>query len=118
MTEIRPNLRTNPENYSSTEKAKLSTDGLKLVIRDINSPSNLSYQFKDQSFQELSEVAESLAKSYGIYLEVNRAKTGNEKDWMYMLRISIPGGGPISIDKCTLLDDIYQRYTESDSYTV
>ena len=32
------------------------------------------------------------SKSHGIYLEYNRAKTGTEKDWMYMIRISIPGG--------------------------
>ena len=117
LTEIRPNLRTNPEDYSTTEKAKLSTDGLKLVIKDIKSPSNLSYQLKDQDLQELSEVAESLAKSYGIYLEFNRAKTGTEKDWMYMLRISIPGGGPISREQWVLLDDISEKYTETDSYT-
>jgi sulfite reductase beta subunit-like hemoprotein len=117
MAEIRPNLRTKAEDYSATEKAKLSTNGLKLVIQDIRSPSNLSYQLKDQSLQELSEVAESLAKSYGIYLEFNRSKTGNEKDWMYMIRISIPGGGPISREQWTLLDDISEKYTESDSYT-
>jgi sulfite reductase beta subunit-like hemoprotein len=118
MTEIiRPNLRTSPEDYSSAEKAKLSTKGLRLVIKDITSTSNLSYQMRDQSFQELSEVAETLAKSYGIYLEFNRAKTGSEKDWMYMVRVSIPGGGPISRDQWEILDDISDRYTESDSYT-
>lgn len=117
MTEIRPNLKTKPEDYSAPEKAKLSTNGLRLVVRDVNSPSNLSYQLKDQRMQELSDIAESLAKSYGIYLEFNRAKTGNEKDWMYMLRISIPGGGPISREQWTLLDDISEKYTESDSYT-
>ncbi|HZW57552.1 MAG TPA: hypothetical protein VFF30_14790 [Nitrososphaerales archaeon] len=117
LVEIRPNLRTRPEDYSSTEKAKLSTEGLRIVIRDINSPSNLSHQLRDQTFQELSEVSESLAKSYGIYLEFNRAKTGEEKNWMYMVRISIPGGGPISPKQWRLLDDISEKHTESDSYT-
>ena len=117
MAEIRPNLRTKPEDYSSTERSKLSTEGLSLVVRDVNSPSNLSYHLRDPALQALPEVAESLAKSYGIYLEFNRSKTGEEKDWMYMVRVSIPGGGPISPEQWRLLDDISERYTESDTYT-
>lgn len=117
MQEINPNLHTNPEDYSAAEKAKRSTDGLKLVIKDIQSPSNLSYQLKDTAVEDLAEVAETLAKSYGIYLEFNRAKTGTEKDWMYMVRISIPGGGPISRDQWSVLDNVSEKYTQTDSYT-
>ncbi|MDA4129443.1 MAG: nitrite/sulfite reductase [Thaumarchaeota archaeon] len=117
MPEINPNLHTHPEDYSAAEKAKRSTDGLRIVVRDIQSPSNLSYQLKDTTVDDLAEVAETLAKSYGIYLEFNRAKTGNEKDWMYMIRISIPGGGPISREQWAILDDVSEKYTQTDSYT-
>ena len=44
-------------------------------------------------------------------MEFNRAKTGNEKDWMYMLRIAIPGGGPITAKQWNILDRISDRYT-------
>ncbi len=117
MDEIRPNLRTRPEDYSATEKAKLSTQGLTLVIRDINSPSNLHHQFRNPDSADLTAEAETLAKSYGIYLEFDRARTGSEKDWMYMLRITIPGGGPISREQWAILDGIATKYTESASYT-
>lgn len=117
MSKINPNLRTNPEEYSSAEKAKLATDGLRNVTHDIQSPLDLSYQFKDTSLEDLAEAAEILAKSYGIYLEFNRAKTGNQKDWMYMVRVSIPGGGPIQTAQWILLDELSEKYTESNSYT-
>lgn len=117
LSKINPNLRTNPEEYSSAEKAKIATDGLRNLTPDINSPLNLSYQFKDTSVEELAEAAEILAKSYGIYLEFNRAKTGSEKNWMYMVRVSIPGGGPIQPAQWLILDELSEKYTESNSYT-
>jgi sulfite reductase (NADPH) hemoprotein beta-component len=117
VNEIKPNLRTAPEDYSGVEKAKLATRGLTLVIKDRTSPVNLSTQFRDLSFDDLAPAAESLAKSYGIYLEFNRAKTGSEKDWMFMLRITIPGGGPLTKKQWAVLDDISEKYTESASYT-
>lgn len=117
MSDIKPNLRTPLEDYSAVEKAKLSTRGLTLTIRDVKSDSNLAYQFRAPEFEDLGAVAEVLAKSYGIYLEFDRAKTGGEKDWMYMLRITIPGGGPITREQWALLDDIATRYTSSASYT-
>jgi sulfite reductase (NADPH) hemoprotein beta-component len=117
VTEIDPNLRTQPDDLSAVEKAKLATQGLTFMIRDINSSANLNYQLKDTSTDDISEVAETLAKSYGIYLEFNRAKTGNERDWMYMLRITIPGGGPITPAQWAILDDVAEKYTSSDSYT-
>jgi sulfite reductase (NADPH) hemoprotein beta-component len=117
LSEIDPNLNTPPEDFSSVEKAKLSTQGLTIAIKDIDHPSNLSHQLRDTTFEDISEVAETLAKSYGIYLEFNRAKTGSEKDWIYMFRITIPGGGPITRKQWAILDDISDRYTSSDSYT-
>jgi len=117
LSDINPNLRTPLEDFSAVEKAKLSTQGLTIAIRDIDSPSNLFHQSRGTSFEDLGEIAETLAKSYGIYLEFNRAKTGSEKDWMYMLRITIPGGGPITRQQWAILDDISEKYTLSDSYT-
>ncbi len=117
MAEIKPNLRTRPEDYSATEKAKLSTQGLTLAIRDIKSPSNLHHHLRNLDSADLTIEAEILAKSYGIYLEFNRAATGSPKDWRYMLRISIPGGGPLTRDQWAILDDVASSYTHSNSYT-
>ena len=116
LSDINPNLRTPPEDFSAVEKAKLSTQGLTIAVKDVNSPSDLFHQSRDATSDDLAEVAETLAKSYGIYLEFNRAKTGSEKDWMYMLRITIPGGGPITRQQWAILDDISEKYTLSDSY--
>lgn len=62
---------------------------------------------------DLAWESEQLAKSHGIYLEWNRAKTGREKDWMYMIRISIPGGGPIARKQWMVLDELSERFTVS-----
>ncbi len=113
----KPNLKTKFEDFSSVEKAKLATKGLTLAIRDVNSRVNLHYQFRDSSREEIVEESESLAKSCGIYLEFDRAKTGSERDWMYMLRITVPGGGPITREQWAILDDVADKYTESDKYT-
>jgi sulfite reductase beta subunit-like hemoprotein len=117
MTDIKPELHTPQEDWSGPEKAKLATKGLTVVIRDINSPANLAHQFRDTSFQDLPEVAETLAKSYGIYTDFNRATTGDEKEYMYMFRIAIPSGGPIDARQWAILDDIARKYTASDTYT-
>jgi sulfite reductase (NADPH) hemoprotein beta-component len=90
---------------------------LNVVIKDVNSPSNISHQFMDPSFEKISDVAETLAKSYGIYTDFNRATTGEEKDWMYMLRITVPGGGPITRRQWEILDDVAGKYTSSTTYT-
>ena len=117
MPEIKPNLKTKFEDFSGAEKAKLSTQGLTLTIKSIEHPANLHHQFWDPSFQEISDVAETLAKSCGIYLEFDRAKTGEEKDWIYMIRISIPGGGPITRKQWEILDDVTDKYCISERYT-
>jgi sulfite reductase beta subunit-like hemoprotein len=117
MTDIEPEFHTPPEDWSANEKAKMATKGLTMVIKDINSPANISHQFKDTSFGDLPDVAEALAKSYGIYTDFNRAKTGEEKDWMYMFRIAIPSGGPITAKQWAILDDVATKYTASDTYT-
>ena len=117
LAEIKPNLKTKFEDFSGPEKAKLSTQGFTLTIKSIEHPANLHHQLRDPSFEDISDVAESLAKSCGIYLEFDRAKTGEEKDWRYMLRICIPGGGPITRKQWEILDDVTNKYCISDRYT-
>ncbi len=102
MREIRPNFRTDPKDYSEVEIAKLKSDELR---------NDLYNEFRDRSRDNLSWEAEQVAKSHGIYLEFNRARTGNRKDWMYMVRISIPGGGSITKEQWKILDTVADRYT-------
>ena len=106
---INPNFRTNPKDYSKVEIAKINSDELR---------ANLFNEFRAYSSQNISWESEQIAKSHGIYLEFNRARTGNEKDWIYMIRISIPGGGPITSQQWKILDRIADSYTigPSDAY--
>ncbi len=109
LDKIIPNFRTDPKDYSKVEIAKINSNEL----RD-----NLFNEFRDQYSENISWESEQIAKSHGIYLEFNRAKTGNEKDWMYMIRISIPGGGPITSDQWNILDRVADNCTmpPSDIY--
>ena len=102
MKEINPNLRTPPEHLSKNEHAKLASNWIR---------GNLSQDFRDTSVADVSWESEQLAKSHGIYLEWNRAKTGKEKEWMYMIRITIPGGGPITRGQWMVLDELSERFT-------
>jgi len=70
----------------------------------------LAEEFRDQK-SNLSWEAEQLAKSYGVYLEFNRAKSGAEKDWIYMIRIANAGGGPISREQWRVFDDLSSQWT-------
>src|SRR2546430_11447698 len=110
LDKIIPNFRTDPKDYSKVEIAKINSNEL----RD-----NLFNEFRDQYSQNISWESEQIAKSHGIYLEFNRARTGNEKDWIYMIRISIPGGGPITSQQWNILDRIADTYTigPSDAYS-
>jgi sulfite reductase beta subunit-like hemoprotein len=99
---INPNFRTNPEDYSKVEIAKISSNELR---------GSLFSEFRDYGSQNISWESEQITKAHGIYLEFNRAKTGNEKDWMYMLRITIPGGGPLTAKQWNILDFVSDRYT-------
>ena len=49
---VNVNLKTPPEDFSSVEKAKLSTNGLTIAIKD-RSQSNLDTQLRDTDFEEL-----------------------------------------------------------------
>ncbi|MEM3084367.1 MAG: hypothetical protein QXP61_04675, partial [Nitrososphaerales archaeon] len=72
---------------------------------------NLFNELRDLSHDNITWESEQIAKSHGIYLEWNRAGTGTGKDWMYMIRITIPGGGPLTVDQWNMLDGISDKYT-------
>lgn len=96
-----PNLRTPPEQLCKEELNKLHSNGLR---------GHLAENFRDNTPDLIAE-SEQFAKSYGIYLEFNRAKTGEEKEWIYMIRVSIPGGGPLNRKQWFLFDELSEKYT-------
>ncbi len=97
-----PNFRTPDDQLNTVEKFKLASNGVRGQLRE---------HFRDHTSDDIIEESEQLAKSHGIYLEYNRAKTGKKKDWMYMIRLSIPGGGPLNREGWRILDEISTRYT-------
>jgi len=66
--------------------------------------------FRDDK-ADMAWEAEQIAKSNGIYLEFDRAKTGQEKDWMYMIRVMNPGGGPLNRNQWLIFDELSEKYT-------
>jgi sulfite reductase (NADPH) hemoprotein beta-component len=96
-----PNLRTPEADHNKTEVAKRESNGML---------GNLSEEFRDNDQADVSWETEQLAKSYGIYLEFNRAKTGKEKDWSYMIRVGVPAGGPLTPEQWAVLDDLASRW--------
>ncbi|ABP95132.1 sulfite reductase (NADPH) beta subunit [Metallosphaera sedula] len=109
---IEPEFRTSPDRWSEEEKIKYKTRGFTEI------PDSVVHELKDEK-DELSYETSIIAKSCGIYLEFNRDKfrETREKDYIYMIRIVIPGGGPITAKQWEILDEISNRYTVSDAYT-
>ncbi|MFA5060014.1 MAG: nitrite/sulfite reductase [Candidatus Omnitrophota bacterium] len=106
--EFNPNFKTPQEQFSKEELNKLNSKGLRGTL----------YQDLRDDKPDIIWESEQLAKSYGFYLEFNRAKTGNEKDWMYLIRVSIPGGGPINRKQWQILDELSEKFTaDSDGHT-
>ena len=95
-----PNFKTPLEEQSGAESIKRNSNGMRGDLHD---------DFRSEA-ADVSHETESLAKSYGIYLEFNRAKSGKEKDWMYMIRLGIPGGGPITPEQWQVIDDLSERW--------
>lgn len=95
-----PLFRTPEAEMSEAEANKFNSNQLR---------GDLAEEFRNEE-ADLTWSAEQLAKSYGIYLEYNRTKAGKEKDWIYMIRLGIPGGGPISPKQWALLDELANQY--------
>jgi len=98
--EFAPNFKTPEADFNREERNKINRDSEKT-----------HQEFHDTGKDDLSWETEQIAKSYGIYLEFDRAKTGTEKDWMYMLRVTVPGGGPVSADAWKLFDELSEKYS-------
>jgi len=105
-TSPEPNLRTPDDQLGKVEVMKLESN----MVRD-----GLPVEFRNDE-PDISGVAEQIAKSHGVYLEYNRAKTGKEKDWMYMIRISVPGGGSFNATQWAILDDAADKYTDHNPH--
>ena len=101
-----PNLHTAPEDFNEVEKLKRVHNGPQGEVLG-----TLMDDFRDFAAGDVGHDTEALAKSHGIYLEYNRAKTGKEKDWMYMVRLSSPAGGPFNRHHWSVIDHISRKYT-------
>ncbi len=97
-----PLLQTPPDQYNKVERYKLASDYTRGQLHD---------HFRDHATDDIVDETEQIAKSHGIYLEYNRVTTGREKDWMYMIRVSIPGGGAFTREHWQVFDDLSDKYT-------
>lgn len=97
-----PNFRTPSEQLCKEEQNKLGSGGY---------IGRLEEHFQDLSVDELVWESEALAKSHGIYLEFNRDRPGTEKEWLYMMRFSIAGGGPLNREQWRIFDEVSEKHT-------
>lgn len=110
---IEPSFKTDPKDYSEEEKIKLKVKGLK------EDSIGIYTSLRDHTKDDLEKEISLIVKSFVIYLEFNRdkMKLSGVKDWIYMIRVPIPGGGPINPEQWKVIDDISNKYTLSDAYT-
>ena len=99
-----PNFNTPQDKLCKEELNKIAASGFL---------GNLKADISDASRDDLPWESEAIAKSHGIYLEFNRAKEATEaKEWIYMFRISIPGGGPLTRDQYNTVHELATKYTK------
>lgn len=96
-----PVFNTPDDQINAVEQYKLGSNGVVGALPE---------HVRDQSAGNIAEDSEQLAKSHGIYLEYNRAATGREKDWLYMVRVTVPGGGSFTADQWRVFDQIADKY--------
>ena len=99
--DFNPNFKTPVADWCREEHNKANSGGLRGSLFD---------ELRDVKKADIGWEAEQLAKSYGVYLEFDRCKTGQQKDWIYLIRVTIPGGGPITRQAWHIFDEISQRY--------
>ena len=71
-----PNFKTPDEDLCKEEVNKLNSNGF---------VGDLEHDLKEPEKPDIQWASEQIAKSYGIYMEFDRAATGREKDWYYMV---------------------------------
>lgn len=101
LTEPAPNFHTPEDEINGVEKIKRDSHGVR---------GNMHADFRDFETGSIEEDSLQLAKSYGIYLEYNRDKKGKDKDYIYMIRVSIPGGGGFDFQQWSALDEAARKY--------
>jgi len=101
---ITPNFRTPDDVLGEVERFKLASNGVR---------GRLAEEFRDFGRRDIEEASEQLAKSHGIYLGYNRDTGGQSKEWIYMIRLSIPAGGPLTREQWRVLDDLSERYARN-----
>jgi sulfite reductase (NADPH) hemoprotein beta-component len=98
-----PNFKTPQDKLCKEELNKIASNGMR---------GSLAQEFRNDA-PDVTWEAEALAKSMGMYLEFNRAtEAGEAKDWSYMIRFSIPGGGPINRKQWNVIDQLAEKYTK------
>ncbi|MEM6459338.1 MAG: hypothetical protein AAF710_08120, partial [Planctomycetota bacterium] len=114
-TTPRPRPVKRPEPLLDTPADQLSADEhFKINSRGVVGP--LPERYRDHDTLDLEKESEFLSKSHGLYLEYNRAKTGREKDWMYMVRVTVPGGGAFNANQWAILDKVADDYCHHNPY--
>lgn len=104
-----------PEPLFQTPADQLSHDEhFKINSKGVVGP--LPERYRDHDTLDLEKESEFLSKSHGLYLEYNRAKTGREKDWMYMVRLTVPGGGAFSAKQWQIVDQVADDYCHNNPY--
>jgi sulfite reductase (NADPH) hemoprotein beta-component len=103
----KPNLRTPEDQLSADEHFKINSRGVVGPLPD---------RYADLDTPDVEKESEFLSKSHGLYLEYNRAKTGTEKDWMFMVRVTVPGGGGFDQNQWAVLDKVATDYCDNNPY--
>ena len=102
--EITPNFRTPEEDINAVERFKLEANFIR---------GDLFNEFRDLSEGGLTECSGQLSKSHGIYVQWDRLKKGKDKDFSFMARVSVPGGGPLTREQWAIFDDLAQEASVS-----
>ncbi|VAW12688.1 Sulfite reductase [NADPH] hemoprotein beta-component [hydrothermal vent metagenome] len=102
-----PNFNTPQDLYCKEEVNKINSKGMR---------GNLNKELRENN-PEISWECDQLAKSYGFYMEFNRAKPATEKECIYMIRIAIAGGGPLSKQQWQIIDDLSEKFCKDPNGT-
>jgi sulfite reductase (NADPH) hemoprotein beta-component len=97
-----PNFRTPKEALCKEELNKLNAKN--------KFEGTLTEEFRNDK-GDLTWEAEQLAKSHGLYLEFDRTDKRTDKNWIFMMRITVPGGGPLTPEQWLTLDEISEKFT-------